>query len=217
MVWPLVLKKPGPWDRGMVTGGMGEKPERRRLSYIKTSRYWRRTDASFKIVTFRITANTMAQNGRGWIQLFNVWHRNQERKKKLTMAQNGKGRIQFFNVWRWCQKKSWICPLPFRAIVFAAIRKETILRPASMIHQRGEVLMDNGRRHSGFWPSHWRIGSKTWTPTSVVYQSGEVLINDRCWRSGFWPSPPVTWSKTWTQGFIVHQNFPLMMDHGPWP
>ncbi len=39
MVWPLMLKKRGPGDRGMVTAGMGQKPERRRPSSIKTSPY----------------------------------------------------------------------------------------------------------------------------------------------------------------------------------
>ncbi len=112
VVWPLTLKKPGPWGRGMVTGRLGEKTECRHPSSIKTSCYWWRMDADIKIVTFWITANTIVQNtGRGaWIQLFNVWRRHQE-------------------------KKSWICPLPFHTIVFVVIRKATILRPASVVHQ----------------------------------------------------------------------------------
>ncbi len=64
-----MLKKPGPWDWGVVTRGPGEKPECRRPSSIKTSRYWWRTDAIVKIVTFRIAANTMTRNGRRRIQL----------------------------------------------------------------------------------------------------------------------------------------------------
>ncbi len=107
------VKKPGPWDRGMVTSRLGEKPERRRPSSIKTSRYWWRTETGVKIVTFRITANMMARNGKGRIQLFNIWRRRQEKKKAEfapfgphqrrqiiafrivanTMARNGKGRI----------------------------------------------------------------------------------------------------------------------------
>ncbi len=110
VVWPLMLKKHGLWDRGMVTGRPGEKPECQRLSSIKTSHYWWRTDTGVKIVTFRIAANTMVQSGRGWIQLFNIWRRRQE-------------------------KKSWICHIPFRVIVFAAIWKATILRPASVVYQ----------------------------------------------------------------------------------
>ncbi len=88
MVWPLTLKNPGLWHRGMVTGRPGEKPERWHLSSIKTSHYWWRTDAGVKIVTFRIAANTIARNGSGWIQLFNIWRPSQE-------------------------KKNWICPLHF--------------------------------------------------------------------------------------------------------
>ncbi len=87
-------KKPGLWDRGMATDvkktqsgrpryghcRTGQKPECQRPSSIKTSRYWWRTDAGVKIVTFRIAANTMKRNGRGQIQLFNVWCRHQEKK-----------------------------------------------------------------------------------------------------------------------------------------
>ncbi len=39
MVWPLTLKKPDPGNRGMVTAGPSQKPERRRPSSIKTSSY----------------------------------------------------------------------------------------------------------------------------------------------------------------------------------
>ncbi len=39
MVWPLTLKKPGPGDQGMVTAGLGQKPERWRPLSIKTSPY----------------------------------------------------------------------------------------------------------------------------------------------------------------------------------
>ncbi len=107
----LMLKKHGPWDQGMVTGGLGEKPEHRHPSSIKTSHYWWRTDIGVKIVTFRIVTNTMARNGKGRIQLFNVWHQHQEKKR------------------------SWIRPLPFHTIAFAAIQKAPFLTPASVAHQ----------------------------------------------------------------------------------
>ncbi len=129
-IWPLALKKPGLWDWGMVTGGPGEKPERRHPSSIKTSRYWWRTDARVKIVTFRTAANTMAQNGRGRIQLFNIWCRRQE-------------------------KKSWFRLLPFRAIVFVAIRKATILRTASVVHLH---FFDLGCQSPYHGPGLWDRG-----------------------------------------------------------
>ncbi len=37
LVWPLMLKKPGPGDRGMVTAKLGQNPEHQRPSSIKTS------------------------------------------------------------------------------------------------------------------------------------------------------------------------------------
>ncbi len=80
VVWPLTLKKTGPWDRGMVTGGPGEKPEWRRLLFIKTSHYWWRMKAGVKIVTFWIALNTMVRNGKGRIQFFSVWSPCQERQ-----------------------------------------------------------------------------------------------------------------------------------------
>ncbi len=40
VVWPLTLKKPGPGDWGMVTGGPSEKPECWRPLSIKTFPYW---------------------------------------------------------------------------------------------------------------------------------------------------------------------------------
>ncbi len=84
MVWPLMLKNPGLWDRGMVTDGPGGKPEHWHPSSIKTSRYWWRTDAGVKIVTFQIAANTMARNGSGQIQLFNFWRQRQEKKGEFA-------------------------------------------------------------------------------------------------------------------------------------
>ncbi len=128
MVWPLTLKKHGLWHRGMVTGEPCEKPERRYPSSITTFHYWWRVDAGIKIVTFRIVTNTMAWNGKGWIQLFNVWRRRQ------------------------VKKRSWIRSLPFHTIVLAAIWKATILTPASIIYQQGKVLTNDGHRCSGFSP-----------------------------------------------------------------
>ncbi len=85
VVWSLMSyvekvteKKLDLWDRDMAsdvkkTRSMRPRyPERRCLSFIKTSRYWWRTDAGVKIVTFRIAANTMAWNRKGRIQLFNI-------------------------------------------------------------------------------------------------------------------------------------------------
>ncbi len=65
VVWPLALKKPVPGDRGMVTAGLGQKPEHRHPSSIKTSPYWWMPAASVRIVAFRIAANTIARTGRG--------------------------------------------------------------------------------------------------------------------------------------------------------
>ncbi len=68
VVWPLTLKKTRcvrPFDE--VTGGLCQKPGRRRPSSIKTSPYWWTTDSDLKIVAFQIAANTMARNGRGRI------------------------------------------------------------------------------------------------------------------------------------------------------
>ncbi len=111
VVWSLMSyaekgteKKPGLWDRGMVTGRRGEKPEHRRPLSIKTSHYWWRKDAGVKIVTFRIAANTMARNGRGQIQLFNVWRRRQKKKAEFTPFHSApsylrqSGRQQFYLV-----------------------------------------------------------------------------------------------------------------------
>ncbi len=118
-------KQPGLWDCGMATDIKKTRSVRSRYGHWRKGwktwtpksvvhqnfRYWWRTDAAaVKIVTFRIAVNTMAQNRKGQIQLFNVWRRRQE-------------------------KKSWIHPLPFHAIVFAVIQKVTILTPASILHQ----------------------------------------------------------------------------------
>ncbi len=86
VLWLLTLKKPSPRDRGMVTGGPGEKPEHRCLSFIKTSPYWCTTDAGVRIAALRITANTMARTRRERICFFFVIvmsnvRRRQEKKK----------------------------------------------------------------------------------------------------------------------------------------
>ncbi len=78
--------------------------------------------------------------------------------------------------------KTWIRSLPVRAIVFAAIRKATILTTASVVHQRGEVMMDNEHRRSGFWP-----GLAVAMPQS--HRPGGFL-------SLFWPRTSVTIPRT---------------------
>ncbi len=83
LVWPLTLKNPRPGDPGMVTARPSQHPECRCPLSIKTSPYWWTPDAGIRIVAFRIAANTMAWTGRGWIQLFNVEHRHQEKKTKF--------------------------------------------------------------------------------------------------------------------------------------
>ncbi len=88
------VKKPGLWDRGMVTGGPGEKPECWRPSPVKTSCYWWRMDVGVKIVTFRIAANTMAQNGRGRIQLFKS-DTNVKKKKLILPPLTSQSKISF--------------------------------------------------------------------------------------------------------------------------
>ncbi len=52
-----------------------------------------------------------------------------------SMGQNGEGQIQLFNIWRQCQeKKTKFVPLR-SAPSYAAIRKATILTPASIVYQ----------------------------------------------------------------------------------
>ncbi len=89
---------------------LGQKPERRRPSSIKTSPYWWTTDVGVRIVAFRIAANAMAQTERGRIQLFNVWRWSQERKKTTKFA-------------------------PFHSTPWYASIKATILTPASVVYQ----------------------------------------------------------------------------------
>ncbi len=66
-----MLKKPSPGDRGMVTAGLGQKPNAG-IRHPSKLPLLMDDGRRIKIVAFRITTNTMVRNGRGRIQFFSL-------------------------------------------------------------------------------------------------------------------------------------------------
>ncbi len=127
-VWSLTLKKPGPGDRGTIIGRPGEKPECRVRRPSKLPVIDGGRTPALKLLPSGSPQIRWRRMERGRIQLFNIWRRRQEKKGKFA---------------------------PFRS------PPSYLRQPESNNFKTGvrgpsirEVLMDDRRPRSGFWPGH---------------------------------------------------------------